>query len=250
MGRKQKKTAGEHMAELESDPAYRQIRDDKAQRRFEREARLRALEEPILADLRAAGLTVDSVYDLLPAHFPLPSQVVQILLKWLPLVSDNAIKESIIRTLIGAREPYDGQPLVDCFTADRSETLRFPIANTIAYSFPTGIAAWLVERAQERRFGSDRQILLLALARHVPRETAIPILRQALEDVPGGAAKALAEIGGLPEAELLETRLHRQAAWEHKWIPKEIEKAIRKIRKRAEREAKKQVARDKKRRGK
>jgi len=121
--------------------------------------------------------------------------------------------------------------LIECFLADRfDESLRWPIANTMAVANPTGIADWLVVAIRERRYGTARQQLLTALARHARRDVALPILREMVDEMPGHAAIALGRIGGLEEAELLESHRDRAQGWERK----EVDKAVRKIRKRAE----------------
>lgn len=235
---------GGRRAKWMSDPEIRKHVEGRQARRADEAARLAAAVEPVLQELAAIGVDVRSLSDFDPHHSKLqtlngipPLQapavspgVTAILLKWLPGVPYK-IQESIIRKLIHATEPYDGRPLCECFDNDREEHLRFPIAVTITETQATDITDWLITRARQRRFGSDRGQLLLAAARHLTRDTAISILRDAVDDLPGWTAMALGAIGGPEDADLLEGHLDQPRAWERK----EIEKAIRKIKKRIER---------------
>jgi len=226
------KTADELMAELEAKPEFQMRMTEKAQRRAERKALIAQIEEPLLAELRELGIDVRYVSELCqPENVPVSPEVVSILLKWLPLVSHDRVKDAIIRAVGASREPFDGKPLVECFLADRGdESLRWPIANTMAVAKPTGIADWLAGAVRERRYGTARQLLFTALARHAKRDVALPILRELVDEMPGHIAMALARIGDSSDADMLESRRDRGEAWERK----EIDKAVRKIRKRAE----------------
>ena len=76
------------------------------------------------------------------------------------------------------------------------------------------------------------EMLLLALARLVARERAIPILTSQLDDLPGHAALALGEIGGADEVAVLRGHLQDPKAW----VRKEVQRAIHKIEKRLRKE--------------
>jgi hypothetical protein len=148
-----------------------------------------------------------------------------VLLAWLPRVQDDRIKESLIRALGAAKEPYDGAPLVRCFLEDMSGTLRWPIANTIAESRPFGVADWLAEAVTNQSFGTARQLLVIALARLCPAERSLPILTSRLGELPGHVAIAIGEVGGERELSLLQSRIHEVEGWEKA----EFQEAIRKI---------------------
>lgn len=228
--RKGSMTAAGFMAKLEADPDYQRRMAEKRQRHAEHEARLDAITKPILDDLRSMGVATDSIEEMLRRCAPLPPQIVQILLGWLPRIQEDRVKESLIRALGAAKEPFDGRPLVDCFLHDKLGTLRFPIANTIVEARPFGIADWVAEVVKGGRFGDARGMLALALARLVPAEASLPVLRAALADIPGYAAMGLAEVGGAAELEALRVRVGSIRGWEKV----EVRKAIRRIEERLE----------------
>lgn len=60
-------------AELESNPGWVRDRDAREAERQERARRLREAEQPIVADLRSAGVAVDSVWDLVNTSKPYPA---------------------------------------------------------------------------------------------------------------------------------------------------------------------------------
>ncbi len=66
-------SAEELAAELESDPNWVRDRDAREAERQERARRLRGAEQPIVMDLRSAGVQVDSVWDLVNTSAPYPA---------------------------------------------------------------------------------------------------------------------------------------------------------------------------------
>src|SRR5262245_35115759 len=62
--RRATKTAAELMAELQADQGFVDARAKREEELRAREAAWRAAEAPLVAELRAAGETVDSVWDL------------------------------------------------------------------------------------------------------------------------------------------------------------------------------------------
>ena len=218
-------TAAELMAQLEADPNFQRTRAEKEQRRAARSAELGAIKQPILDDLRRIGVEAESIEAVTERYAPLSPPIVEVLLHWLPRVADDRTKESLIRSLGAAGEPFDGRSLVEAFMHDASETLRWPIANTIAEARPFGVTDWLVEAAKNPAFGAARQMLVLALARLAPAETAAPILLSLLDELPGHVAAALAEVGREAELHALQDRVGQVDGWEKA----EFLKAIRKI---------------------
>jgi len=103
------KRTDELRAELAAKPEFQQRMAEKVRRRAERAVLFAKIEEPLLAELREQGVVVRSVDELRrPENVPLPPEVVCVLLKWLPLVAHDRIKETIIRAVGAAREPFDG----------------------------------------------------------------------------------------------------------------------------------------------
>jgi hypothetical protein len=66
-------SAEELAAELESNPDWVRDRDAREAERQERARRLREAEQPVVADLRSAGVQVDSVWDLVNTSEPYPA---------------------------------------------------------------------------------------------------------------------------------------------------------------------------------
>ena len=75
-------TAAELMAELQNDPEYQRKAQAAEARRQVRVQALRRAEQPIVADLRRAGVMVDSVWDLVNTSVPYPDAL-PVLLKHL-----------------------------------------------------------------------------------------------------------------------------------------------------------------------
>jgi hypothetical protein len=226
--KRRKKTAGELMAEMEADPDFQRRRAEKERRYAELAARFDEIERPIRDALRQIGVEGESIQEMTRRYAPLSAQIVEVLLDWLPRVKEDRVKESLVHSLGAAREPFDGRPLVEAFVSDRSDTLRWPIANTIAEARPFGITEWVIEAVQTPAFGTSRQMLVLALARLATPETAMPILLSLLDELPGHVAIALSEHGGAVELQALQDRVNGVDGWQKA----EFLKAIRKIRRR------------------
>jgi len=91
-------TAGEYLAEMAKDPEWvaRHAAQDAKQR--ELEARYRAEEELMVADLRRAGYRVGSVYDLVNTAQSYPDAI-PVLLNHIKRPYSDRIKEGIARAL-------------------------------------------------------------------------------------------------------------------------------------------------------
>ncbi|MDP9903105.1 hypothetical protein [Arthrobacter bambusae] len=92
-------TAAELMAQLQNDPEYqRKMQEEEAERQV-RVQELRRAEQPIVADLRSAGIEVDSVWDLVNTSVPYPAAL-PVLLKHLQLGGyPDRVMESMGRAL-------------------------------------------------------------------------------------------------------------------------------------------------------
>jgi hypothetical protein len=124
---------------LDTDPEYRAQVEAVEEERRERADRLREAEKPIIADLRAAGLEVDSVWDLVNTSVPYPAAL-PILLKHLErggypervmesLGRALAVKPSVVfwdrlkARWLGARDPgeEDGAAVALAATATKGQ---------------------------------------------------------------------------------------------------------------------------------
>jgi len=223
-------TAAELMSRLQNDPEFleRQARRDREQAR--REASIKQAEAPILEELKSLDVTPPGLDSLSRHYSPISSGVVEILLRWLPLVSDETVQVLLVRALECSKGTFDGKPLVELFESSRSELLRWTIANTLAESRPLGVTDWLLSVVGDPSSGKAREMLVLAVARLAPKGPAKQALIGLLDEFPGHVAMALAKIGDEHELELLRAKEKSTKGW----IKKEINKAIRSIEKRSQ----------------
>ncbi len=228
MAKKELMTAAELLAKLNQNPEFVAREARRAREEASNVARFESLAAPILQDLRALGVSPSSLDRLAHEYAPLSTDIVKVLLKWIPRIADDYLQESIIRSLGATRARFDGKPLIEAFENSQSEGLRWAIANTIAEARPTGVVDWLIGVIQDQDYRDARQMLLLALARLAPKQIANDILSSVFDQFPGHAALALAESGGPRELALLRAKRSKYKGW----IKKEIDKAVRSIAKR------------------
>ena len=92
-------SATELMAQLQNDPEYQRKMQAAEAERQARAEEFRRAEQPIVSDLRAAGLEVDSVWDLVNTAVPYPAAL-PVLLKHLQLGGyPGRVMESLGRAL-------------------------------------------------------------------------------------------------------------------------------------------------------
>lgn len=141
-----RKTAEQVLAELETDSAWRAQRDARAAELAAHDAGLAAEEQQLVADIRAAGCDVDSVYDLvnndphpvLPRRFIGPYPIAYpVLIRHLELPYSRPIREGIIRALT----VQDGgaaveEALLRAFQAESDPQLRWVLANGLRTAMP------------------------------------------------------------------------------------------------------------------
>jgi hypothetical protein len=137
--------------------------------------------------------------------------------------------EMLVRLIGASRERYDGKVLADLFDNVSSENLRWVIGNTIAETKPAGISEWIISVIKNKKFGRDREMFCLAVARQISPEKANKVLREVFEDLPGHSAMGFSECGGAEELIFLKRKL---PSITKTWVKKETEKAIKKINKR------------------
>src|SRR5260221_2924383 len=148
MNKKNWKTAGEIMAELNSNPEFVRRKAEKEKRRVEREKRFAALERPILDAIGARGFEAASITDLIEKYSPLPAEIVDVLLEGVEQATDAKLLEWLVRALAVAGQPFDGRPLVNCYETFKDDNLRWVITNTIACAKPHSIDEWIQKALQ------------------------------------------------------------------------------------------------------
>ncbi|WP_156428052.1 hypothetical protein [Novosphingobium sp. FSW06-99] len=162
----------------------RAINEQRARRRLEWSAQLRAEEEPILADLQTIGCDVKSVWDLVNTSRPYPDAI-PILLKHLTKSYSDRTKEGIARAL-AVSDARDAWPLLV------AEYLKAPMGevNGIRLGAKSGLAAalsavatddvisQLAALAKDKSNGDSRLLLLSAL-----RRSKMPVAKNTLEEL-------------------------------------------------------------------
>jgi hypothetical protein len=171
----------------------RKINTARQQERSARSARLRVEEEPILADLRAVALDVESVWDLVNTSTRY-SEAVPILLRHLLLPYSDRTREGIARSLAVAEpEVCKAWPtLVEEYrkasvgwgivapgdTKEYRLGAKDGLACALAVAVTDETLADLIAIAKDRAHGESRVLLLSAL-----RKSKNPLAKQAIEEL-------------------------------------------------------------------
>lgn len=174
-------TAAEALAKLEADPEYRARRERLDVEWERRDRRLREAEQPLVADLRAAGFSVASVWDLVNASAPYP-EALPILLRHLDSAYPAAIREGIARALAVAPAAFACATLIRHFRDEKEKRTRDGLAVAIANACAERGFDEIVALVEDRTFGPSRILLLSALERS-SNPAAIGVL-QGLRDDP------------------------------------------------------------------
>lgn len=143
MKKKNYKTAEALMAELEGDAEYVSRRAELDKKFHDLAQKYARLEAPIVQQLAAIGCRADSIQDAVSKYAPFSVTAVQVLLASLEISDDDRVRESLVRALAAASEPFDGGSLARCYEKTSDESLRWAIANTIALVRPHSIDEWL-----------------------------------------------------------------------------------------------------------
>jgi hypothetical protein len=241
MKRKKEKwvSAEELKAQLAADPDYQALRrklDGEHALRVEEYARA---EKPVLAALWRVGVEIGSLQDLMERDFVLQPDAVEALLALLATVRERGVLDTVIRSLMGASEPFDAEPLIRLFEeldAEENAGLRWTITFTLVHSPVANdeVKDWARRVITNSAYGMAREPLIRVAHKLGPREKVIPALLSVLPEIPGHVAFALRKIGR--RSELTALRNEAQKKHEHKWIDKEIARAIEMIERRAEKE--------------
>jgi hypothetical protein len=137
------KTSAELMAELQSDPEFRAREAEADRKRIVREQEHQRLMRPLLLRLEQIGVSGTTLQEIVRRFAPLSPDAIQILLSALPEIDAPRPKESIVRALGAASEPFDGRPLIECYEQTRDEGVKWAVLNTIALARPHSIETWL-----------------------------------------------------------------------------------------------------------
>ena len=215
--------------ELAADPAFRARLDERGDIMRANVERYHRAAQPVISELAAHGFDVRTIRDL-RYNYSDYRTAVPVLIRWLPRVDYEPLKEDIVRTLSVPWAKPDAAPaLVAAFrrSSDPGEfNLRWAIANALSVVADEAVLTDVIALAQDKRYGSERQMLALALAR-IKKPVVIEPLIGLLDDpaVVGHAATALGKLRAHAAREALE----RVAATSTRWVAKEARLALRRI---------------------
>jgi HEAT repeat protein len=158
--------------------------------------------DAMLEELRAAGVDTDSF----GIFFRLPSvdfdyrRAAPILLRWLPEIEDNRVREAIARSLTGepeARRIGAASILVAEFArSSDSFATRWAIGNALATLADAAVADDVIHLLRDHRYGTARQMLCEALKRTGDSRTGAVLIEMLDDDdVAGHAVAALRSLG-------------------------------------------------------
>jgi hypothetical protein len=169
---KKKITAAELMAKLNADPEFVAKRARQEEERLKREAEYRRAEAPLVEELRAAGLQVQSAWDLVntPGSY---LEALPILLAHLPRPYPAPVREGIARAL-AVREASCGWAVLTRLYRDEIEVrAKDGLAVAIAAAANDELIGDVIALARDKPQGPSRVLLLGALERSTdPRARA------------------------------------------------------------------------------
>ena len=177
---KRRKTAAEAIREAEADPAYRDMREREERRQSEQLARTRENEAPLVAALRAVGVKVESVWDLVNTHATY-SVAIPVLLEHLQRDYMGEIREGIARALAVPEAAWAWDVLFGAFQQEPAggrPNVKFALACALSGASSDDVIDRIIALVRDPSVGENRLALLNALGR-----SRLPRARQTLEDM-------------------------------------------------------------------
>jgi HEAT repeat protein len=225
--KKSTKTAAELMAELNQKPEFVARQRELAERTRRNVQEYGEAAAPLLAELAAAGFVVQSVSELHQKRINYES-VVPILVKWLPLIANPRVKESIVRALSVPFAQEAAPLLVEEFRRVDSEPsgLKWAIGNALDVVANDAVLDEMIDLAKDKHHGKAREMLVSGLG-NIKNRRVVPILIDLLadEEVFVNAIMGLAKLGAASARSSLEPFLKHPKPY----VRKEAKKAIEKI---------------------
>ncbi len=172
-------TAGELMAKLEADPEWVADRD-RINAEFEKEdAELARAEAPVVAELRAAGYAVESVWDFVEIRTPYP-EAIPILLEHLQRPYPGRIREGIARALAVREAKHAFHLLVRLWREEPDEPMTAKQGLACAASvtgFPEHLDE-MIAMVRDRSLGMTRGFFFEPLEKANTRQAWAAIMAQ------------------------------------------------------------------------
>ena len=222
------KTAAEFVAELNADPGFVARKGAFDAKRQQESQQHQLTAQPVLEELRQAGFVVESL-DQLRHSGAAYKGAIPVLLRWLPLVPNEDVKESIVRALsVPFAKPVAARPLIVEFlrAGESSSGLKWAIGNALEVVADESVLDDLCELALDRRHDIARQMIVLRLGKSKnPR--VVDVLIQLLDDdqVSGHAVSALGRL----RAQKARPHLERFLTDWRSWVRKKAAKALAKL---------------------
>lgn len=184
----------------------------------------------ITAELREAGFDVDSPYAL-RERYSSYAKAVPVLIRWLPLVQDMGLKETLLRNLaVRSAKPALPALIEDFKTMDTSTDptgwqLRWAAGNAIETAWDDNYFDDLAQLATDPRYGRGREMIVRGLAKsRRPEATDLLLDLLADDEVVVAAVIALRKHPRSDVRASLEARRPGREAW----VQREIDKTLAK----------------------
>ena len=183
----------------------------------------------IVDALRAAGIHVSSVFDLVNAPQP---DAIPVLLTFLNQDMDQRVKEGVVRALsIREARPTALRRMISEFKRPNiNDSLRWAIGNAIEVLATEDALPQLVELVRDKRYGRARQMVVLGIGklkgarRDAGARDALTLLLEE-DEVRGHAIAALGRLR-IPSAR---EKIEQFAVHPNAWIRREAKKALERI---------------------
>jgi hypothetical protein len=182
-------------------------------------------ESPIIEELNKAGFSIHWISDL---HY-IGSKyygALPILAKWLPLIDNTDVKESIVRVL---SIPWATSSIANFLlqefvnTANDIETLKWAIANALSIISDKTTLEPIIKLVKDKNHGHARQMLTIALG-NIRDIRAEPVLIDLLDDEVC-VGHALISLRKLKSKRAL-SKIAQLTEHSNPWIRKEAKKTI------------------------
>lgn len=190
-------------------------------------------DQRVATELRAVGIKVDGVYDLVNSRRSY-KEAIPVLVKLLPSIQEPRIKEGVVRALavkeaVGeevARAMIREFEAIDPGAPPVEQGLKWAIANTLSVVARDSMFEEVTALARDERHGKAREMLAEALA-HMKDPRAVDVLVELLNDdeVAGHAVVALGKL----KARAAKPAIERFLGHPKPWVRKEAERALAKI---------------------
>jgi hypothetical protein len=184
------------------------------------------------SELQKAGVGVEGLNELLTLDAKSGRRAMPILLHYLPRLLDASARDAVVRALTDSwARPGAARPLVAEFRASRNEgtMVRWTIGNALSVVATDDVLEDLVAILLERRYGKDREMFAVALARMNDRDRAVSALLEAAEDeqLLGHVLWALRLINDPRARELFESNVDNPIPWQRNEARRGLEKLRR-----------------------